>query len=60
MDKFLQVLAALIPFEEAIVPIFVHNPKSQNVAGVVLASESVAAQVTQQIVAASSQAQPGK
>ncbi len=56
MSKFLQILAGIISFEEQLVPIFIHNAKSQTVAGVVIAGESVAAQVAQQIIAASAPA----
>lgn len=55
MSKFMQILSALLAFEEQLVPIFVHNAKSQTVAAVVMAGESVAAQVAQEIVAASAQ-----
>jgi hypothetical protein len=53
MSKFMQILSAVLAFEEQFVPIFVHNAKSQTIAAVVMAGESVAAEVAQQIVAAS-------
>lgn len=53
MDKFLQIIIAAFSFEEAVLPIFVHNAKSQKVTGIIMAGESVAASVATQIVAAS-------
>ena len=40
MNRFNQILAGLIAAEEAIVPIFVHNPASQKIVGVILTLES--------------------
>lgn len=52
MSKLLQILNALIATEQRIVPIFVHNPNSQNITGIILAGEEVAAEFVSGIVAA--------
>ena len=40
MTKFQQILQALVSAEESIVPLFIHNPASQKIAAVVIATES--------------------
>jgi len=40
VNRFNQILAGLISAEEAIVPLFVHNPASQKIVGVILTLES--------------------
>lgn len=53
MNTFMHILAALIPFEEAVLPIFIHNAQSQKIAGIVMVGESAAAAVATQIAAVS-------
>lgn len=49
MSKFLAVFQAIFTAEESIVPLFVHNPKSQKIAAVVLTAESAVPGVVQEI-----------
>jgi hypothetical protein len=53
MTKFIQLLSAILPFEEAVLPIFIHNAQSQKVTGIIMVGESIAASVATEITAAS-------
>lgn len=49
MSKVLNILSVLIPFEEKLVPIVIHNSKAETIAGIVLVAESAAVAVGQAI-----------
>jgi hypothetical protein len=52
MDKWMKVFQALMQVEETIVPLFVHNPNSQKIAGVVMVAESALGSIVPGIVSA--------
>lgn len=41
MNRLTQIFQAILQTEENIIPLFVHNPVSQKIAGVIVAGESV-------------------
>jgi len=49
MNKWLSVFKALIQTEGNIVPLFVHNEKSQTIAGIILASEAAVASIIEAV-----------
>lgn len=42
MNKWLDFAKALMQTEEQVLPIFVHNPQSQSIVGIILVAESIA------------------
>lgn len=49
MSKILSIMSVLIPFEEKLVPIVIHNSKSETIAGIVLVAESAAVAIGQSL-----------
>lgn len=49
MSKIVQILQAIIQTEENILPIFIHNPKSQQIEAVIIAAESAVAGILSQL-----------
>ena len=53
MNKWLSVFKAIMQTEANIIPLFVHNEKSQNIAGIILASEAAVESILEGVTKAS-------